>query len=237
MHPKRDTPIGAELRQLYGRHEFQPRAWTDPGDHSFLCVSLIERSIALLAPELQGEMIDVGCGRRPYAGYFGHVKRQWSCDFDGKRGRVDFECPADAVPLPDGSMDSILCTEVLEHVRNPLAVWREFNRLLRPGGKVLLATPMYWPGHEEPYDYYRYPEFGLRWLAAESGFELLRLIPRGGVWAFFGQVVMQVFPPLLPFRWQRRMLNKTFLRLDQRSCNPRLTLGWTLLARKITARE
>jgi SAM-dependent methyltransferase len=222
-----------DLRELY-QMNFRPRAWIDASDPGYICITLIERSIALLAPNLEGELIDVGSGQQPYAGYFAHVKRKWSCDYDAQRGNVDFECPADAVPMPDSSLDSVLCTEVLEHVPDPLAVWREFNRLLRPGGKVLLATPMYWPGHEEPYDFYRYPEFGLRRLVQESGFELVRIIPRGGVWAFFGQVVMHVFPPLLPFRWQRRMLNKTFLRLDQRSCNPRLTLGWTVLARKIS---
>lgn len=221
-----------DLRELYQGQEFTPRAWTDASDHGFICVHMIERSIALLARNLEGDLIDVGCGQQPYATYLTHTKRKWACDFDGKRGKVDFECPADAIPLPDASVDSILCTEVLEHVPDPLAVWKEFNRLLRPGGKVLLATPMYWPGHEEPYDFYRYPEFGLRRLVRESGFELMRIIPRGGVWAFFGQVVMHVFPPLLPFRWQRRILNKIFLRLDRRSCNPRLTLGWTVLARK-----
>ena len=65
----------------------------------------------------------------------------------------------------------------------------QFHRLLRPGGKVLLTTPMYWPSHEEPYDFYRYPHFGLRRLARESGFEVVKLLPRGGVWAFLGQVI------------------------------------------------
>jgi SAM-dependent methyltransferase len=226
------TDNAAALRELYADRAFRPRALTDPANHTFINNTLIERSIALFAPQLNGELLDVGCGEQPYAGYFGHVKRKRACDFDAKRGPVDFECPADRIPLPDASLDSILSTEVLEHVPDPLAVWREFNRLLRPGGKVLLATPMYWPGHEEPYDFQRFPEFGLRRLASESGFEVVKLIPRGGVWAFQGQVLLHVMPQYLRFRWQRRLWNKTLLRLDAWRCNPGVTIGWTMLAVK-----
>jgi SAM-dependent methyltransferase len=221
------------LRELYQAPGFTPRTWRDPADHAFINITLIERSIAWLAPELGGDLLDVGCGERPYAGYFTHVKSQRACDFDAKRGPVDFECPADRVPLPDASLDSILCTEVLEHVPDPDAVWREFHRLLRPGGKVLLTTPMYWPSHEEPYDFYRYPHFGLRRLAKDSGFEVVKLLPRGGVWAFLGQVILHTMPQYLRFRWQRKIINHLFLKLDAWRCNPNITLGWTLLARKI----
>lgn len=220
-----------ELRAVYGI-PFKPRAWTDSSNHAFLGITMIERSVAMLAPELSGELLDVGCGRQPYADYFAHITHKRACDFDGKRGNVDFECPADRIPLPDGSLDSIFCTEVLEHVPDPLAVWREFNRVLRPGGKVLLATPMYWPGHEEPYDFYRYPEYGLRYLTRESGFEILRLVPRGGPWALFGQVGLHVMPHFIRFAWMRRLWNRFFLWLDGTRCSGRLTMGWTVLAQK-----
>jgi SAM-dependent methyltransferase len=220
------------LRDLYEKRAFRPRVWTDVSDHAYIDVSLIERSVALLAENLNGELLDVGCGRQPYASYFSHVVRKRACDFDSKKGGIDFACPADDIPLPDASLDSILCTEVLEHVPAPLAVWREFHRVLRPGGKVLLATPMYWPGHEEPHDFYRYTEYGLRRLAKDSGFEVIVLLPRGGIWAFFGQALLHSLPQYFRFRWQRRMSNALFLKLDKWRRNPRITIGWTMLAVK-----
>jgi SAM-dependent methyltransferase len=224
--------LPSSLRDLYGDRTFRPIVWRDQSDHAYINIVLLERSISLLARHLAGDLLDVGCGQQPYAKYFSQVRTKKACDIDAKRGQVDFVCPAHCIPLPDESLDSILCTEVLEHVPEPKAVWMEFNRLLRPGGKVLLATPMYWPGHEQPYDFYRYTEFGLRYLAKSAGFEVNSILPRGGIWAFFGQAVLHCLPQYFRFRWQRNASNYIFLKLDSWRCNPRITIGWTILATK-----
>lgn len=213
--------------------DFIPKSFTDSSDSGYIAVSLIEKSIVILSSEISGDLLDVGCGLQPYRPYFGNVSSHKACDFNADRGDVDFACPAHSIPLTDQSLDSILCTEVLEHVPDPLAVWNEFHRLLRTGGKVLLTTPMYWPPHELPHDYYRYPEDGLRRLISVSGFELLQIIPRGGAWALWGQVTLHALQRFFPFRFQRSIWNKTILAIDRRSKCPRMTMGWTVLARKI----
>jgi SAM-dependent methyltransferase len=220
------------LKRLYSERNFRRRVAKDPGDHGFIGSHLIERGVALCSDRLTGELIDVGCATKPYAGYFGHVTRYVGCDFDGQRGPVDFECPADAIPVAGQSFDSVLCTEVLEHVPDPAAVWREFHRILRPAGKVLLTTPMYWPSHEVPYDFFRYPAHGLVSLAERSGFRVAELLPRGGVWAFLGQVVLHAIPQYFPFPIQRRIWNRLLLTIDRRRLNTNLSLGWTILALK-----
>jgi SAM-dependent methyltransferase len=220
------------LRTIYKTEPMQPSAWEDKADAAFNTNHLLERSIAALSPRLTGDLIDVGCGSQPYRRYFDHAKRIVACDFDGKRGKVDFECPAHSIPVEAETFDSVLCTEVLEHVPDPLAVWSEFHRILRPEGQVLLTTPMYWPPHELPYDFYRYPEHGLRYIATSAGFVVTELWPRGGRWAFFGQVGMHVLHHYMKWKIMRRAWNGAFLWADRKRNNPDITLGWTILAKK-----
>jgi hypothetical protein len=91
---------------------------------------------------------------------------------------------------------------------------------------------MYWPGHEEPYDFYRFPKFGLRYFAEEAGFRIEEFWPRGGVWALLAQVGMHVLGHYLWCGWMRSWWNRAALRLDAARANPGLTLGWTVLAVK-----
>jgi ubiquinone/menaquinone biosynthesis C-methylase UbiE len=81
--------------------------------------------------------------------------------------------------IEDGSFDSVVCTQVLEHVSDPRKVLDEIFRVLRPGGKALLSVPQCNELHEEPADFYRYTRFGIRALAERCGFEVLVIDQRG----------------------------------------------------------
>jgi len=224
--------IRRQLQSLYTLKGFKPKAWLSSFDHAYINIHLLERSIALASENLKGKLLDVGCGEQPYRAYFPNVEKYTGCDFDATRGPVDFACPADKIPMPDESFDSLLCTEVLEHVPDPSATLVEFHRILRAEGMVLLTTPMYWPSHEAPYDFFRYPAHGLIALFERNGFEVLQLIPRGGIWAFFGQVVLHCLPQYFGFQLQRKLWNHLLLLIDGKRLNPRITIGWTVLAKK-----
>jgi 2-polyprenyl-3-methyl-5-hydroxy-6-metoxy-1,4-benzoquinol methylase len=45
------------------------------------------------------------------------------------------------LPVADATFDGVVSTEVIEHLENPRAVFREFRRVLRPGGWLVLTTP------------------------------------------------------------------------------------------------
>jgi len=57
------------------------------------------------------------------------------CDFELKKGDIG------DVGLADGSFDGIVCTEVLEHVLDPEHVLRHIQRLVKPGGRVVITFP------------------------------------------------------------------------------------------------
>jgi len=56
-------------------------------------------------------------------------------------GVLHLVADAQDVPLPDASVDAIVCIEVIEHVPSGVKLLQEVSRLLRPGGWALLSTP------------------------------------------------------------------------------------------------
>ncbi|MFT3897709.1 MAG: methyltransferase domain-containing protein [Thermomonas sp.] len=57
----------------------------------------------------------------------------------------DLEHPTAFSHLPDGAFDVILFGEIIEHITfNPIPMWREFHRLLAPGGRIVVTTPNYY---------------------------------------------------------------------------------------------
>jgi len=66
--------------------------------------------------------------------------------------------------LADASIDVVLCTQVLEHIPEPVAVVAEIRRVLKPGGRLLLSVPSIFPQHGSPGDYWRYMPQGLKWV-------------------------------------------------------------------------
>ncbi|HZZ64746.1 MAG TPA: class I SAM-dependent methyltransferase [Candidatus Baltobacteraceae bacterium] len=126
----------------------------------------------------RGTLLDVGCGERPYSRCRSQVTQWIGLDAD-TNSSADITGSADAVPLPDGSVDTILCTQVLEHVPDAEGAFAELYRVLRPGGMLILTVPQYWPLHEEPYDFRRYTEIGLRRVATETGFTVVAMRAQG----------------------------------------------------------
>lgn len=131
-----------------------------------------------LARFASGKLLDVGCGERPYSAFRSNVTQWIGLDAD-TNSSADITGSADAVPLPDGSVDTVLCTQVLEHVADPERAVAELHRVLRDGGMLILSVPQYWPLHEEPYDFRRYTEIGLRALATKSGFTVVATRAQG----------------------------------------------------------
>src|SRR5690242_1785258 len=98
----------------------------------------------------RGRMIDVGGGRKPWAPVFAaHVTEHVCVDHvekdDARGATVDVVATAYDIPLPDGDAQTVLMTEVLEHLERPADAVAECFRLLAPGGHLIATTPMFWP--------------------------------------------------------------------------------------------
>jgi SAM-dependent methyltransferase len=136
-------------------------------------------------------VLDVGAGVGQYRSLFAHCEYK-AQDFGkepqtiGQYTPLDFECDILDIPAPDESFDVILCTEVLEHVPEPIRAVHELARLLRPGGAMLLTAPLLSLPHQEPYHFYGgYTEHWYRRFLDEAGCDVVEIAPNQGFFSLY----------------------------------------------------
>jgi SAM-dependent methyltransferase len=132
----------------------------------------------------KGTLVDIGCGIKPYASLTkGLVEKHIGVDHAGTQhavSNVDVFGTAYDTTLPDASADTVLSTAVLEHLERPQEALAEIFRILKPGGYLILAAPLFWHLHEEPRDFFRYTKYGLSYLIDAAGLEVVEITPMGG---------------------------------------------------------
>lgn len=138
-----------------------------------------------LREHARGRLLDLGCGKVPlFLAYRDHVSDNVCVDWENSLHRnefLDHHCDLTRpLPFADGEFDTIILSDVLEHIPEPQALWLEMSRVLAGGGKILVNVPFYYWIHEAPHDYYRYTEYALRRFVAAAGLELVELQAIGG---------------------------------------------------------
>lgn len=155
------------------------------------------------------KVLDMGAGSCPYRPLFAHCRYQTQdfagLDADqlrhGNYGDIDYRCDIASVPVPDGEFDAILCTEVLEHVREPIKVVQEMARILKPGGRLMLTAPLGSGIHQEPYHYYGgYTPYWYRDFLAAAGFSQIKVEANAGSFRCFAQEAIRFVQASRPFK-------------------------------------
>ncbi|MGL4909120.1 MAG: class I SAM-dependent methyltransferase [Bacteroidales bacterium] len=138
-----------------------------------------------------GNLIDLGCGQVPlYQIYKPYTLTQTCVDWENslhKNELLDFNCNLNQkLPIKDNTYDTVILSDVLEHIQKPQQLLNDIHRILTTKGVLLLNVPFYYGIHESPYDYYRYTEFALKDLLTTAGFINIQIFHIGGildVWA------------------------------------------------------
>src|SRR3954470_22484498 len=104
-------------------------------------------AIRTLAHAVHGQVLDVGCGSRPYESLFG-ASNYVGLELDTPNNRsvdmADVYYDGKTFPFEANLFDSAVCNQVLEHVFEPDAFVREIARILKTDGKLLLTVPFVW---------------------------------------------------------------------------------------------
>jgi SAM-dependent methyltransferase len=203
-------------------------------------------------------LLDAGAGElrnRAFCGHLDYVSQDF-CQYEGKGDgaalqtgqwdttKIDIVSDIVAIPAPDASFDVVLCTEVLEHLPDPLAALREFSRLLRPGGQLIITAPFCSLTHFAPYHFasglsrYWYERH-----LPELGCAIETVEPNGGWLDYIAQELWRM--PWIGKTYSSRALGWLALALGvpvllvmrlmkalDRGSSELLTFGWQVVARK-----
>lgn len=134
-----------------------------------------------------GKLLDVGCGDVPYYNFYKDCVDENICVDWGNSSLdisyLDFEADLNlGLPMiEDNTFDTVLCTDVLEHIYYPEILFTEMTRVLKTGGHLILTVPfLYWV-HANPHDYHRYTHFKLEQFCQTNNLEKVELICYGGL--------------------------------------------------------
>jgi SAM-dependent methyltransferase len=145
-------------------------------------------TLPIIKKYIHGNLIDLGCGDMPYrVELLPLVQEYHGLDFFPRSDDITYIGDIQNMTgVPSGMYDSAICLEVLEHVPDPLSAAKETFRILTPGGYFILTVPHLSRLHDLPHDYYRYTRYGLEYILKSSGFEIIEILARQGLFSFLG---------------------------------------------------
>jgi len=174
--------------------------------HNWLIFAIANPSLEKrLSRYAHGTMLDIGCGEKPYKEMASpYIQEHIGVDHKDSfhdQSNVDLPGTAYQIPVEDNSVDCVLCTYVLEHLEEPGRAIEEAYRALKEGGHAIYTVPLFWHIHEAPRDFYRYTEFGLKYLFEKNGFKVIEINALTEFVATFSQELLYVLYKLRRGGW------------------------------------
>jgi SAM-dependent methyltransferase len=172
----------------------------------------------------------------------GLLKDRW------RYGQIDYLSDITSIPVPNNSFDVVLCTEVLEHVPEPIAAIKELHRILKIDGLLFLSAPLGSGLHQQPYHFYGgfTPHFYNHFLR-NLGFDILSIKPNGHFFLLLLQEINRGihilrsnhrYPRWRPVSWllkagSSRLFAKWMAGLDDKIPIDEFTVGYHVQALKV----
>lgn len=151
-------------------------------------------------------ILDAGAGElrfKPFCSHLSYMAQDFG-QYDGSgdtglqtgtwdQTKLDIECDITSIPEPDASFDAIMCIEVFEHIPDPIAALKEFSRLLKPGGKVIITAPFSSITHFAPYFFYTgFSKYFYETNLENNGFEVEQITPNGNYFDYLAQELRRI---------------------------------------------
>jgi ubiquinone/menaquinone biosynthesis C-methylase UbiE len=182
-------------------------------------INWLENTLSTIEPGKS--ILDAGAGEQQFKRFCSHLKYV-SQDFAQYKpqevnlglqmtkwdyGTLDIVSDIASIPVEAESFDAVMCTEVFEHIINPREALREFARVLKKDGKLIITAPFCSLTHFAPYHFYTgFSKYFYETALIENGFEIIELRPNGNYFEFLAQEVNRV--PDIASKYSNQKLQK-----------------------------
>ena len=205
---------------------------------------LLKKQIKKHAHYIKGIVLDAGSGDGERYKSFFKFDKYVTLDINSSHG-AEIVGSVEDIPADSESFDSVVSTQVLEHVKNPQKAVDEFYRVLKLGGHCLVTVPQLNELHEEPHDYFRFTKYGLEQIFSNAGFKIILIERRGGFWSANMQMRIRYIIDLFRLKKIRilRWIFQPFILLngmiailidfiDISRASSKHAIGWLIIAQK-----
>lgn len=171
--------IGKKLFTYLDKQIYVPNIFSILINPLFIIRYFLFNSLKKYFHDISGKVMDFGCGSSPYMPFvkFDEYIRVDYINEAHPLGNsvVDVFYDGSYLPFEANYFDSIICTEVFEHIPNLDEILSEIYRVLKQEGKILISVPFVWNEHEIPNDYTRFSQYGITLLLEKKGFKVLKV--------------------------------------------------------------
>lgn len=166
---------------------------------------------------VNGKTLDFGAGTAKYQ----HFLRPHALEY------VTFDMvPGDAIdvvgdvlnpPFENETFDTVVSTQVLEHVERPWIMVAQIGRITKKGGICIATAPFLIPYHADPYDFFRYTKQGLESLFTHEGFEVVESGTYGKTFGVLSEMIH--FTLFSPYEVHgKKIWSRRIMRYVERAC-------------------
>jgi len=153
------------------------------------------------------KILDAGAGEQQFKQFCSHLiyTSQDFAKYNGKGDRKGLQTKiwdnsnlniiSDiiTIPVPDRSFDAVLCTEVFEHLPEPLLALKEFSRIIKEGGYLIITSPFCSLTHFSPYHFYSgFNRYFYKTHLPKFGFKIIEIKTNGNFFEYLAQEIRRI---------------------------------------------
>ncbi|MDD2654848.1 MAG: methyltransferase domain-containing protein [Candidatus Omnitrophica bacterium] len=136
---------------------------------------------------IKGRALDLGAGSGKYRNIIKQNAKEYVA-FDMAPGKnIDIVGDALNLPFNENTFDTVVSTQVLEHVEKPWVMAKEIGRVLKQGGICIITAPFLEPYHQDPGDFFRYSTQGIQSLFRNENFEVIECATCGSLFSVISE--------------------------------------------------